>query len=83
MIKFFRNIRKQFLEQGNIRKYMLYAIGEIFLVVVGILIAPLLESKSFSFLGVYYYMVLLSNDPVYLLRLHLKNHKSQNLLKMI
>ncbi|MFY0654646.1 MAG: hypothetical protein JXQ96_21610 [Cyclobacteriaceae bacterium] len=39
MIKIFRNIRKQILEKGNIRKYVIYAIGEIFLVVVGILIA--------------------------------------------
>ena len=39
MIKVFRNIRKQLLERGSIRKYLLYAIGEIFLVVAGILIA--------------------------------------------
>lgn len=39
MIKFFRNIRRQLLEKESIRKYILYAIGEIFLVVVGILIA--------------------------------------------
>ena len=39
MIKFFRNIRRQLIEKENIRKYILYAIGEIFLVVVGILIA--------------------------------------------
>ena len=39
MIKLFRNIRRQLLEKESIRKYILYAIGEIFLVVVGILIA--------------------------------------------
>ena len=39
MIKLFRNIRKQLIEKGNIQKYLLYAIGEIFLVVIGILIA--------------------------------------------
>jgi len=39
MIKIFRNIRKQLLTEGRLRKYILYAIGEIFLVVVGILIA--------------------------------------------
>lgn len=39
MIKIFRNIRKQLLTEGSLRKYMLYAIGEIFLLVVGILIA--------------------------------------------
>ena len=39
MIKFFRNIRQKLIEQENIRKYFFYAIGEIFLVVIGILIA--------------------------------------------
>ncbi len=39
MIKFFRNIRKKMIEQKRVRNYFLYAIGEIFLVVIGILIA--------------------------------------------
>jgi len=39
MIRFFRMIRKKLIEQENIRKYLLYAIGEILLVVIGILIA--------------------------------------------
>jgi hypothetical protein len=39
MLKFFRRIRKGLLESGKIRNYTLYAIGEIALVVVGILIA--------------------------------------------
>ncbi len=39
MIKFFRKIRKKLIEQDNVRKYLLYAIGEILLVVIGILIA--------------------------------------------
>lgn len=39
MIKFFRNIRKKFLAEGNTGKYLKYAIGEIILVVIGILIA--------------------------------------------
>jgi len=39
MLRFFRNIRQKLLENGNIRKYFWYAIGEIFLVVIGILIA--------------------------------------------
>lgn len=39
MLKFFRTIRKKLIEQDNIRKYLLYAIGEILLVVLGILIA--------------------------------------------
>jgi len=39
VIKFFRNIRKQLLGEGNTSKYFKYAIGEILLVVIGILIA--------------------------------------------
>lgn len=39
MIKFFRKIRKKLLAENRFNKYFLYAIGEIVLVVIGILIA--------------------------------------------
>jgi hypothetical protein len=39
MIKFFRKIRQNLLSEGKTGKYYKYAIGEIFLVVIGILIA--------------------------------------------
>ena len=39
MIKFFRRIRQNLLSQNKFSKYLLYAIGEIILVVFGILIA--------------------------------------------
>lgn len=39
MLKFFRKIRQNLLSQGKIGKYFKYAIGEIILVVIGILIA--------------------------------------------
>jgi hypothetical protein len=39
MIKFFRNIRKRLLSEDKISGYIVYATGEIFLVVIGILIA--------------------------------------------
>ena len=39
MIKFFRKIRQQLLSEGKTGKYLKYAIGEIILVVIGILIA--------------------------------------------
>jgi len=39
MIKFFKNIRKNLLAEGKTSKYLKYAIGEIILVVIGILIA--------------------------------------------
>ena len=39
MIKFFRKIRQQLLAQNKVRNYLLYAVGEVVLVVIGILIA--------------------------------------------
>jgi len=39
MIKFFRRFRQQLLSENKFSKYFLYAIGEIVLVVIGILIA--------------------------------------------
>ncbi|NKI30931.1 DUF6090 family protein [Croceivirga thetidis] len=39
MIKFFRRIRQNLLQENRFSKYLLYAIGEIILVVIGILIA--------------------------------------------
>lgn len=39
MIKFFRKIRENLLGQGKTGKYLKYAVGEIILVVIGILIA--------------------------------------------
>ena len=39
MIKFFRKIRQKLLSEGKTGKYLKYAIGEIVLVVIGILIA--------------------------------------------
>ncbi len=39
MIKFFRHIRKRLLKENKFSKYLLYAIGEIALVMIGILLA--------------------------------------------
>ncbi len=39
MIKFFRKIRQRLLSENKISKYLIYAVGEIILVVIGILIA--------------------------------------------
>jgi len=39
MIKFFRKIRQKLLSENRFTKYLLYAVGEIILVVIGILIA--------------------------------------------
>ena len=39
MIKFFRKVREKMLSENKFSKYLIYAIGEIILVVIGILIA--------------------------------------------
>lgn len=44
MIKFFRRIRQNLLSEGKTGKYLKYAIGEIVLVVIGILIAIQINS---------------------------------------
>ena len=47
MIKFFRNIRQNLLSENKFSEYLIYAIGEIVLVVIGILIA-LLQRRTFT-----------------------------------
>ncbi len=39
MIKFFRKVRRKLLDEGNLKKYILYAFGEVLLVMIGILLA--------------------------------------------
>jgi Family of unknown function (DUF6090) len=39
MLKLLRNVRKNLLNTGALKKYLLYALGEIFLVMIGILLA--------------------------------------------
>ena len=46
MIKFFRNIRQNLIMENKTSKYLKYAIGEIVLVVIGILIAIQLNSAK-------------------------------------
>ena len=46
MIKFFRKIRLDALRQKRVPKYLLYAIGEIILVVIGILIALQINNQN-------------------------------------
>ncbi len=46
MIKFFRKIRQKTLTENKFSKYLLYAIGEIVLVVIGILIALQLNNAK-------------------------------------
>jgi hypothetical protein len=46
MIKFFRKIRQKMLTENKFIKYLLYAVGEIILVVVGILIALAINNNN-------------------------------------
>ena len=46
MVRFFRKIRQHFLLENNFSKYLLYALGEILLVVIGILIALQIDTYS-------------------------------------
>jgi len=46
MIKFFRKIRQNLLNKNKVGKYLLYAVGEIILVIIGILIALNLNQRS-------------------------------------
>ena len=63
MIKFFRRIRQRLLSENKFRNYVLYAIGEIILVVIGILIALQInnwneEQKTESKVQDYYVLLL-------------------------
>ena len=46
MIKFFRNIRRKLLTNNKLAKYLVYAVGEIVLIVLGILIALNLNNRN-------------------------------------
>ncbi|MFT4982518.1 MAG: sensor domain CHASE-containing protein [Bacteroidia bacterium] len=46
MIKFSRKIRQQMLTENQFSKYLLYAVGEIVLVVIGIMIALSINNAS-------------------------------------
>ena len=46
MKKFFRKIRQRLLTENKFSKYLLYAIGEIVLVVIGILIALSINNRN-------------------------------------
>ena len=46
MIKFFRKIRQNMIKEKKVSQYLLYAIGEILLVVIGILIALSINNKN-------------------------------------
>lgn len=46
MIKFFRKIRQQLISENKLGRYLMYALGEIILVVIGILIALQINNNN-------------------------------------
>jgi len=73
MLTFFRRIRKGLLDSGNTSRYLIYAVGEIALVVIGILIALSINNwnenkKSDRVLKNYYSQILqdLEKDTTYI-----------------
>lgn len=44
MLKFFRRIRRKLIDEGNLKRYLIYATGEILLVMIGILLAVYINS---------------------------------------
>lgn len=46
MLRFFRQLRQRLLTENNYSKYLLYAVGEVFLIVVGILLALYLDNLN-------------------------------------
>tara|TARA_R110002111_G_C5869870_1_gene361375 strand:+ start:7 stop:786 length:780 start_codon:yes stop_codon:yes gene_type:complete len=82
MIKFFRKIRQDLLSKGKTGKYFKYAIGEIILVVIGILIALQInnwnENRKASKLEQSYYCLLLDDieqDKIQIEQLTTLNNK--------
>lgn len=46
MIKFFRQIRQGLLAENKLSKYLIYALGEIILIIIGIHIALTINQKN-------------------------------------
>jgi hypothetical protein len=86
MIKFFRKIRQRLLTQNKFSKYLLYAIGEIVLVIIGILIALSINNwnennKLEELKQVYYQQLLidLNKDKEYIIeKINLYNSRIEN-----
>ena len=72
MIKFFRKIRQRLISENRFTKYLLYAIGEIVLVVIGILIALALND---------YYDQQKSEERLTKLLTDVRNELSENILE--
>lgn len=76
MAKFFRRIRQQLLSESKLTKYLLYAAGEIILVVIGILIALGINNKNQR-------SVTRAKEQTYLIGLHEEFSISKNKLEQL
>jgi len=87
MIKFFRNIRKSLLKEGKTTNYLKYAIGEIILVVIGILIALQInnwnEDRKLMRLEKSYYRSLLDDLKQDSLEFQSKKHNAERNIKKL
>ena len=81
MIKFFRKIRYDLMEKNETGKYLKYAIGEIMLVVIGILIALGINNKVEDHQNISKEKLHLKNLYIELQQIELQGHKENNLLK--
>lgn len=86
MIKFFRKIRQNLISEGKTINYLKYAIGEIILVVIGILIALQINTwneqrKDDSTLKIYYNQILddFKKDQIFIEKLSF--HLDSNMVK--
>jgi hypothetical protein len=61
MLKFFRGIRRKLIDGSNVKRYLIYAFGEILLVVIGILIAVQLNNWNQKRISAVEIEVLLNN----------------------
>ncbi|WP_108424373.1 DUF6090 family protein [Flagellimonas amoyensis] len=76
MLKFFRKIRRGLIEEKKVGNYVLYAIGEIVLVVIGILIALAIDNANED-------SIKHKKQQVYLIGLKKEFETSQNKLKTL
>jgi hypothetical protein len=76
MIKFFKKIRQRLLTENKFSKYLIYAIGEIILVVIGILIALQINNANENRKSA-------AQETLYLKRLLSENREDINTFKII
>lgn len=70
MLKVFQKIRKKLLKEGKLQNYLLYAFGEVLLIVIGILIALAINNSNQD-------RIVKKNEQIYLNGLRTEFQKSQ------